>query len=91
MAVSFSQNDSLIVALTKTFDGKHPCKFCKIVSEGKKSESKSEVQLDLKKQDFFALNSVEFYFAPLKQNPSISIPLLLSRTQAPPTPPPLTA
>ena len=91
MTVSYSQNDSFRAALSKTFDGKHPCKFCKMVSEGKKSENKSEAQLDLKKMDFFAPITVEFYFAQLKQNPSNPIPLLLSRAQAPPTPPPISA
>ena len=91
MTINYSQNGSLSAALTKTFDGKHPCKLCKMVSEAKKSESKSEAQLDLKKLDFFALTTVEFYFAPLQQNPASPLPLLLSRAQAPPTPPPISA
>jgi hypothetical protein len=91
MAVNYSNTESLCVALSKTFDGKHPCKLCKLVKEGKKSERKSDAQLDLKKMDFFALHAVEFYFAPLKQNPLSPIPLMPSRSQAPPTPPPLFA
>jgi len=91
MAVSYSKDNSFPTALAKTFDGKHPCKLCKMVSAGKKSEGNSEAQPNLKKMDFFALASVEFYFAPLKQNPFSTLPLLLARPQAPPTPPPLSA
>ena len=40
-----STTESFCAALSKTFDGKHPCKLCKLVKEGKKSESKSEAQL----------------------------------------------
>ena len=43
MAVSFSQTESVSVALEKTFDGKHPCPLCKIVKAGKASEKKQEL------------------------------------------------
>jgi hypothetical protein len=47
----FSQNDSLVVALTKTFDGKHPCPLCKIIEKNKKSDQKqnavrTEIKID---------------------------------------------
>ena len=91
MAVTYSQGNSLSTALAKTFDGNHLCKLCKMVSEAKKSESQSAALIDLKKMDFFALITVDFYFAPLKQNPFSPLPLLLARTQAPPSPPPISA
>jgi hypothetical protein len=89
MAVTYSQTDCLGTALIKTFDGKHPCKLCKLVNSAKKSERKSDAQMDLKKIDFFAATASEFYFAPLKQNPSHSVKIMFSRMEAPPTPPPL--
>jgi hypothetical protein len=89
MAVSYSQTDCLGTALIKTFDGKHPCKLCKLVNSAKKSERKSDAQMDLKKMDFFATTVVEFYFPPLKQNPSRAIEALISRVETPPTPPPI--
>ena len=35
-------SSSLPEALVKTFDGKHPCRLCKTIAAGKKSEKKSE-------------------------------------------------
>ena len=88
MAVNYSHNEGFSTALNKILDGKHPCELCKFVKEGKKSEHKSETQLDLKKIDFFALNASEIYFPSLQQNPFCFISLLLPRREAPPTPPP---
>ena len=52
MVVSYSQTDSLNVALKKTFDGAHPCKLCIAVKAGKRAEQKQaapkvETKLDL--------------------------------------------
>ncbi len=52
MAVSFSQTDSVAVALEKTFDGKHPCPLCKLVKAGKNSEQKRDLQKIETKFDF---------------------------------------
>lgn len=51
MLVSYSQNDSFSAAVEKTFDGKHPCKLCRAVDQGKRSEQKksfvkSELKID---------------------------------------------
>jgi hypothetical protein len=91
MTVAYSNGVPLSIALAKTFDGRHPCNLCKFVNEGKKSERKSEKTMDLNKIDFFALNAAAFYFPPMIQEPSCSIPRLLSRVESPPTPPPLRA
>jgi len=51
----FTQNlrsGSLEQAMTKTFDGRHPCCLCKQIAAGKKSESKSEFSFSLKKLEF---------------------------------------
>lgn len=34
MLVSYSQSDGLIQAVTKTFDGQHPCPLCEAVEDG---------------------------------------------------------
>ena len=39
-------------AITRTFDGQHPCAICKVVCEGKKSEKKSELTLTGKTLEF---------------------------------------
>jgi hypothetical protein len=88
MAISYSQNDSISEALSKTFDGKHPCKLCQLVKAGKKAEQKSESKLDTKKLDSFVTSLSVFSFPPLK---SISTPhhfLLKSRIATPISPPP---
>lgn len=91
MAINFSQTESVSTALEKTFNGKNPCKVCKLVDEGKKSESQSKSQLELKKVELFNLAGAEFYF-PLVQQRSLSPEfVLLPRIDTPPTPPPLRA
>lgn len=43
MLVEYSVADgSLIKAVTKTFDGEHPCKMCLSITEGKQEESKEK-------------------------------------------------
>jgi hypothetical protein len=92
MLVSYSKAGGLETAITKTFDGKHPCKLCKLVSEGKKAEKKSEVHTLLKKIDLFppAENSLMF---PLKAFPGF--PAVNSRELSlvypPANPPPISA
>ena len=36
------RSDSFSEAVSKTFDGEHPCCLCKAIAAGKKSEKKSE-------------------------------------------------
>ena len=36
MLVSFSRQDSLLEAVSKTFDGEHPCEYCMLVDAGSK-------------------------------------------------------
>jgi hypothetical protein len=52
MVVSFSQTDSVSVALEKTFDGQHPCPVCKLVKAGQASEKKQDLQKLETKLDF---------------------------------------
>lgn len=76
-------------AVTKTFDGKHPCPLCKAVAAGKNSERKKEFT--------FAAFKPEFpLFAEVILSPAPSAHQLYpakdyfakSLTQQPPTPPP---
>jgi hypothetical protein len=45
-------------AVTKTFDGKHPCCLCKAIAAGKQSERKTE----------FSFSAQKLEFPPAKQN-----------------------
>ena len=88
MAISYSQNDSVGAALSKTFDGKHHCKMCQWVTQAKNAEGESKSKLDVKKLDSF-LNALATYsFPPLKQNPLSCVSVLLARIAVPPSPPP---
>ena len=44
MLLQHLPNAPLVVALQKTFDGKHPCHICKVVAQGKKAEQRQEAQ-----------------------------------------------
>ena len=55
--------DSLEMAVTKTFDGNHPCGLCKVISAGKKAEKKSAFPTLAKKLEFIS-NRPAFVFSP---------------------------
>jgi hypothetical protein len=82
----------LCEALARTFDGKHPCCLCKQISTEKKSEKKSDFNLDLKKLDFsytpvaFIFTAPEYFW-----NLRALEPFHFSLPHAPPTPPPRAA
>jgi hypothetical protein len=89
MAVSYAQTAPLTDALRKTFDGHHPCKLCKAVREGQKSERnqcalKVETKLDL------LLIPRAAFVDPLVRFVLVTGPssAFLSWSQSPPTPPP---
>jgi hypothetical protein len=44
MLVSYSQSGSLRSAISKTFDGEHPCEMCVSISEGRQKEHQQEKQ-----------------------------------------------
>ena len=89
MAINYSQDASLTIALEKTFDGKHPCRICKVVEEGKQAEKKSEAKIEIKKLDCFIMANIQFFFPPFHHLPSSHQRELLPRIEAPPVPPPL--
>ncbi|MCI0540627.1 MAG: hypothetical protein L0Z50_35955 [Verrucomicrobiales bacterium] len=89
MVISYSQDSPLKEALVKTFDGQHPCKLCKVVREGKKSEQKQALLKVETKLDFLLVRSAVFLDAPmpfvvLSDEPDSAQP----RAESPPTPPP---
>jgi hypothetical protein len=82
-------SSSLKDAVTKTFDGKHPCCICKTVHEGRSEDQKKE----------FSTTSFKLEFPPLAENPALATPPLLqlfirenitseSLFEKPATPPP---
>ena len=90
IAANLSANDSLTEAVSKTFDGEHPCPLCKAIKAGKKSEQKSEaVTPTLKKFEFVSQTPLFVFTAPS------AFTLVGWRVEfpstAPPVPPPRTA
>ena len=89
MLASNLRTATLEVAVTKTFDGQHPCAICKVISAGKKAEKKTELPALAQKLEFIS-DRLAFVFNPpqdfrlqpeFAQN-SESLP------HAPPRPPP---
>lgn len=76
-------------AVTKTFDGKHPCCLCKAIAAGKKSEQKKEFTTQMQKLEFPPLKESFVLIAPsqfqlVPQANTFAEALI----QKPPTPPP---
>ena len=89
MAVTYSQTDSLEIALKKTFGGQHPCKLCIAVKEGKQEEQKQPVLKFETKLDFVCLHAVAYVHPALPFTlVSPSSDVALPRAEAPPVPPP---
>ncbi len=52
MLINFARDGgSLTEAMSKTFDGEHPCPLCKAVEKGSKQEQDKTVQSPIKKMD----------------------------------------
>lgn len=90
MIVNYSRDASFTEAVSKTFDGQHPCCLCKLVRQGKASEKKQEAQKPEIKTDQSLPVNGEFIFSP----PAFALTSIrtadpsVSRTEAPPKPPP---
>jgi hypothetical protein len=89
MVASYSRDATLAEALTKTFDGKHPCALCKQIAEGKRTEKKSEQQNELKKFEFPCASANPALGARIRFGPIFG-PLVSHRLliYTPPLPPP---
>jgi hypothetical protein len=80
---------SVTVAMSRTFDGNHPCPLCKAIAAGKKSEKKKDSTIQLQKFEFPlatvnpALPAVPQY----EPTPSV-IAFPRVHIQSPPVPPP---
>ncbi|HUR46832.1 MAG TPA: hypothetical protein VMZ27_13220 [Candidatus Saccharimonadales bacterium] len=79
----------LVVALSKTFDGKHPCKICKVVAEGKKAERRQDAQApQLKIELFCEVLTVRMPVPPQFLLAATSARSTRDRREPPPLPPP---
>ena len=54
MVKDFSHTGSIAEAVTKTFDGKHPCSMCKKIAKARAAEEKAPLTMKVdKKAEFF--------------------------------------
>jgi len=76
-------------AITKTFDGEHPCRLCKEISSGKKEEQRSELPFQIKKLEF-VITSPGLVLQPAFEFPRIAdrASAYPSQSRVPPVPPP---
>jgi hypothetical protein len=58
------QSSSFHEAVTKTFDGRHPCCLCKAIAAAKKSEQKTGLSLQPQKLEFPPLKDNSVLVAP---------------------------
>jgi hypothetical protein len=91
----FSQRDSLRTALSKTFDGRHPCALCLKVREGSQEENRQQQRapwdkLERMPEVLWQLNRVSVPAAPTAANeqPFFAPQFYSDFTDSPPTPPP---
>jgi len=91
MLLTYSRGTSLSEAVTKTFDGQHPCALCKFVENGR-AEEKEQEQQQLKpgsKLDCGLIwQQVDFAFASAREEILALDTLGRSRLDEPPKPRP---
>lgn len=92
MFVNFAQETTLREAFTKTFDGKNPCRICKLVREGQQSEKAKESLLPLVKIESLPCAAVFVLTPPAPLSLPTSLDSFASpRAESPPSPPPRAA
>ena len=89
MVVTYSRDSSISSALDKTFDGKHLCKLCRAVQEGKKSERRQDSQNTAFKIELFCAESASVELFADNSLPTSRRTIKFStRDDSPPVPPP---
>jgi hypothetical protein len=89
MIIENAKKDSMEDALSKTFDGDHPCGLCTAIDQSKKSEKKQEFQLPSFKKEFIDSEMLIVLSAPRHfwENDELWHRLILL-VESPLTPPP---
>jgi len=83
------RTSSLADAVSRTFDGQHPCSLCKVIASAKKSEKKTEFPQPLTKLEFPLTAQSLLLVAPTRfQLVPIGNEFVEAISQPPPQPPP---
>ena len=89
MVIDYSKHAPLCQAIVQTFDGAHPCSLCRVVSKGKNSEKKQDLQSSAPKIDMICAplaNRIERPFVPFEY--AMRDCFSLEQGHSPPVPPP---
>src|SRR5206468_7468391 len=89
MVIDYSKYAPLCQAIAQTFDGAHPCSLCHVVSKGKNSEKKQDLQSPTRKIDMICVplaSRIERPFVPFEY--ATGEPLSFEFGRSPPVPPP---
>ncbi len=80
---------SVSQAVSRTFDGKHPCPLCKAIAASKKTEKKKDSAPQLQKLEFpLATENPALPIPPRFEAPPLSAAFPKVHIQSPPVPPP---
>jgi hypothetical protein len=93
MLVKYSHDASFAEAWSKTFDGRHPCKLCTSIQNGRSEEKQQDQQRGQsgpKLEPATVWHATEFNFSCAREETFPSIPGLISRSDPPPKPRPRT-
>ncbi len=92
MVNMYSRDASIVEALMKTFDGKHPCGLCRKVDEGRQKEKSATATVRTnKKADTFIVSSITNLRRPFGTSfayPRLIDGIAMTRTEGPPRPVP---
>ena len=92
MIVTYAQSSSVKEAISKTFDGKHPCAVCKLVQNGTQSEKKEQApKLETKLDPWVSLNESMLCPPARFSLCQMAGEIALIRIETPPIPPPRAA
>ena len=95
MLIGYAMQGTITEAVGMTFDGRHPCKLCKVVDQGTKSSPKpaSNEKEPVKKIQLFAEATPEMWVQSYRRSAAPSDAGIIGpvRQWAPPVPPPRAA
>ena len=89
MTVAFSKSRPLSTALQMTFDGRHPCKLCKVVQSGRNGERDKPAKPAQAKLECLCRDGrLSVFASPLQHTAIGGDDISVSRLDPPPIPPP---
>lgn len=95
MIISYSRDATFTEAVSKTFDGEHPCKMCKIIKKGRGEEKQQQQKQESKPDSKIKLALPEIAFSLISPASEAELPSVdqwaTARSYEPPKPRPRAA